>query len=127
MAPGKRMLSSMAPTILERNGELFMVLGSPGGSTIPTSVFQVILKVVDHGMGMQQAVNAPRFHHQWLPDTIQAEVGSIAKQDSLRLVHMGHHFKARRPLGRVDAVLVRPDGKLEGGADPRGEDHARGY
>ncbi|MCL4280755.1 MAG: gamma-glutamyltransferase [Flavobacteriales bacterium] len=127
VAPGKRMLSSMAPTILERNGELFMVLGSPGGSTIPTSVFQVILNVVDHGMGMQQAVNAPRFHHQWLPDTIQAEVGSIAKQDSLRLVHMGHHFKARRPLGRVDAVLVRPDGKLEGGADPRGEDHARGY
>lgn len=127
VAPGKRMLSSMAPTIVVRNGKLLMVLGSPGGATIPTCVFQVILNVVDHGMDMQQAVDAPRFHHQWMPDTIQAEVRSISKMDSLELVRMGHRFKVRRPIGRVDAILVRPDGKLEGGADPRGEDAAAGY
>lgn len=127
VAPGKRMLSSMAPTIVTRNGQLLMVLGSPGGSTIPTTVFQVILNVVDHGMGMQEAVSAPRFHHQWLPDSIQVERGSIAPEDSLRLVEMGHHFKARRAIGRVDAILRLPDGRLEGGADPRGEDAVEGY
>lgn len=127
VAPGKRMLSSMSPTIITRGGRLFMVVGSPGGSTIPTSVFQVILNVVDHGMGMQQAVSAPRFHHQWLPDSIQVEVGALAPEDSMQLVRMGHRFKARRPIGRVDAVLCLPDGRLEGGADPRGEDAAAGY
>lgn len=127
VAPGKRMLSSMAPTIVSRHGQLLMVLGSPGGSTIPTSVFQVILNVVDHGMGMQQAVAAPRFHHQWLPDSIQMEAGGIASADSLALVKMGHHFKVRRSIGRVDAILRLPDGRLEGGPDPRGEDNATGY
>lgn len=127
IAPGKRMLSSMAPTILERDGKLLMVLGSPGGSAIPTSIFQVILNVVDHGMDMQQAVSAPRFHHQWLPDTIQVEYDAIAAQDSLKLVNMGHRFKSRRAIGRVDAILRLPDGRLEGGADPRGEDSAGGY
>lgn len=127
VAPGKRMLSSMAPTIVTRNKELFMVLGSPGGSTIPTSEFQVILNVVDHGMNMQQAVAAPRFHHQWLPDSIHVEPGAIAPHDSLELIRMGHRFKPRRTIGRVDAILMLPDGRLEAGADPRGEDAAGGY
>lgn len=125
--PGKRMLSSMAPSIITKDNELFMVVGSPGGSTIPTSVFQVIMNVVDHGMGMQEAVEAPRFHSQWLPDSVFIEVGAIAEADSLQLVSMGHVFKVRKPIGRVDAIRVLADGRLEGGADPRGDDTAGGY
>src|SRR5690606_1157956 len=71
--PGKRMLSAMTPSIVEKDGKLFMVVGTPGGSTIITSVFQVILNVIDFGMDMQQAINAPRFHHQWKPDQISPE------------------------------------------------------
>lgn len=127
IAPGKRMLSSMAPSILTQDGELFMVIGSPGGSTIPTSVLQVIMNVVDHGMNMQEAVEAPRFHSQWLPDSVFMEVGAIAKEDSLELVSMGHVLKVRKPIGRVDAIRVLDDGRLEGGADPRGDDAAGGY
>lgn len=125
--PGKRMLSSMAPTILTRNEELFMVLGTPGGSTIPTSVFQAVLNVVDHGMGMQEAVEAKRFHHQWQPDTVRMEPGAISTVDSSALVGMGHAFKLSSSIGRVDAVLRLPDGRLEGGADPRGDDTGIGY
>lgn len=125
--PGKRMLSSMAPSIITKDNGLFMVVGSPGGSTIPTSVFQVIMNVLDHGMGMQEAVEAPRFHSQWLPDSVFIEVGAIAEADSLQLVSMGHTFKVRKPIGRVDAIRVLADGRLEGGADPRGDDAAGGY
>lgn len=127
IAPGKRMLSSMAPTILTRHGRLCMVLGSPGGSTIPTTVFQAILDVVQHHTTMQQAAALPRFHHQWLPDTVRMEAGAFSPADSLVLVRMGHAFKLRHAIGRVDAVLVRGDGKLEGAADPRGGDRALGY
>lgn len=127
IAPGKRMLSSMTPTIVTKDGALHLVLGSPGGSTIITSVLQVLLNVHAHHMNMQQAVEAPRFHHQWLPDSIQAEVGAFTNADSLALVTMGHAFKVRRSMGRVAAIRVRPDGRLEGGADPRGDDTAGGY
>ncbi|MEO8069492.1 MAG: gamma-glutamyltransferase [Flavobacteriales bacterium] len=127
IAPGKRMLSSMTPTIITRDDKLLMVVGTPGGSTIITSVFQVVLDVLDHGMTMQEAVATPRFHHQWLPDSIQVESGAIAASDSVLLTRMGHVFKAREPFGRVDAILVLPDGRLEGGADPRGDDRAGGY
>lgn len=127
IAPGKRMLSSMTPTIVTRDGKLLMVVGTPGGSTIITSVFQVVLDVLDHSMTMQEAVSTPRFHHQWLPDTIQMEPGAIAREDSLALTRMGHAFLVREPIGRVDAILVLPDGRLEGGADPRGDDRASGY
>ena len=125
--PGKRMLSSMTPTIVEKDGKLFMVVGTPGGTTIITSVFQTILNVVEHGMTMQDAVAAKRTHHQWAPDAIFNEKNAFTKKDSLRLVEKGHVFKTRGGIGRVDAILVRTDNKLEGGADPRGDDTADGF
>ncbi|MBS1949944.1 MAG: gamma-glutamyltranspeptidase/glutathione hydrolase [Cytophagales bacterium] len=125
--PQKRMLSAMSPTIVEKNGELFMVVGTPGGSTIITSVFQTILNVVEHGMSMQQAVDARRVHSQWLPDIVVPEERAISKSDSLALVKMGHKIVLRKNIGRVDAILVK-GGKLEGGADhTRGDDTAAGY
>jgi len=131
--PGKTMLSSMTPTIVEKDGKLLMVIGSPGGSRIITAVFQVTLNVLQHGMGMQQAVDAPRQHSQWLPDAIYIENGALSSTDSLRLVKLGHAIRPVRDLhtsviGRVDAILVLPNGKLEGGADHnRGDDAAWGY
>ncbi len=125
--PGKRMLSSMTPTIVEKDNALYMVVGTPGGTTIITSVFQTIMNVIDHGMNMQEAVVAKRIHSQWVPDIVANEKGALSKDDSIALVGMGHTFRMRNSIGRVDAILVRPDGKLEGGADPRGDDKAVGY
>ncbi len=125
--PHKRMLSSMTPTIVEQDGKLLMVVGTPGGSTIITSVFQTILNVLEHNMTMQEAVTAKRIHSQWFPDMIFNEIDALTNEDSLALVKLGHAFKARRGIGRVDAILIRKDGKLEGGADPRGDDTAEGY
>lgn len=126
--PGKRMLSSMTPTIVEKNGRLYMVVGTPGGTTIITSVFQTILNVIEHKMTMQEAVSAKRIHSQWLPDSIFTEAGALLVDDSISLSKIGHAIKSRNGgIGRVDAVLVLPDGTLEGGADPRGDDTAEGY
>ena len=129
IAPEKRMLSSMTPTIVEKDGKLLMVVGTPGGSTIITSVLQNIINVVDYNMGMQEAVNQPRFHHQWLPDVIRMEPHSFSDATKKELEHLGYSILERNSLiiGRVDAILVLPDGKLEGGADPRGDDNAAGF
>ncbi|MBD1396808.1 gamma-glutamyltransferase [Pontibacter sp. JH31] len=125
--PSKRMLSAMTPTIIEKAAKLYMVVGTPGGSTIITSVFQTILNVVEHGMTMQEAVAAPRFHHQWLPDEIQHEPDAISPEVRAILESKGYKLKQRNRYGAVEGILVLPNGKLEGGADPRGDDKAVGY
>ncbi|WP_413532846.1 gamma-glutamyltransferase [Empedobacter brevis] len=125
--PSKRMLSSMTPSILEKDGKLFMVVGTPGGSTIITSVFQAILNVVDFGMTMQEAVAAPRFHHQWLPDQIDYEPTAISENVRESLKKKGYVLKERKPYGKVEGILVNKDGTYQAGADPRGDDKAVGY
>src|SRR6187397_636278 len=100
--PGKRMLSSMTPTIIEKNGKLFMVVGTPGGTTIITSVFQTILNVIEHKMTMQEAVTAKRIHSQWLPDSVEAEPGALLVDDSVALTNTGHAIQLRTDgIGRV--------------------------
>ena len=128
IAPNKRMLSSMTPTILEKDGKLFMVVGTPGGSTIMTSVYQTILNVIEHGMTMQQAVNALKFHHQWLPDKTIFENGAFSEATIQTLQSRGYILeKLTNTLGRMDCVLIRPDGSYEGASDPRADNTARGY
>ena len=128
IAPQKRMLSSMSPTIIETNGKLKMVLGSPGGSTIITSVMQNILNVLEYNMSMQESVTKPRFHHQWLPDNIKFETSfDTIVFNSLKKLGYSIDHSNSPIIGKVDAILIMPDGKLEGGADPRGDDTAVGF
>jgi gamma-glutamyltranspeptidase/glutathione hydrolase len=128
IAPNKRMLSSMTPTILEKDGKLFMVVGTPGGSTIITAVYQTILNVIEHGMTMQQAVNALKFHHQWLPDKTIFENGAFSDATVQVLLSRGYILeKLTNTIGRMDCVLIRPDGSYEGASDPRADNTARGY
>lgn len=125
--PGKRMLSSMTPTIVEKDGKWFMVLGTPGGATIITSVYQNILNVINHGMTMQQSVNQGRFHHQWMPDILKYEANALPDSILQALARRGHATEEREPIGRVDAILRHPDGRLEGAADHRRDDAAAGW
>lgn len=126
IAPGKRMLSSMTPTIVEKNGKLWMIVGTPGGSTIITSVFQTILNAYEFGMEMQAAVEAPRFHHQWLPDVVVLEPNQFTQAQIQPLQEKNYNIeeKLTRIIGRVDAIMIAEDGAISTGADPRGDDAA---
>ena len=124
--PNKRMLSSMTPTILEKNGQLFMVVGTPGGSTIITGVLQTILNVIEYDLSIQDAVSVGRFHHQWRPDEIKIESNKFDSLVIQQLKQMGHSFKSVNSMNRVDAIVIS-EGLLEGGADPRGDDSCSGF
>ena len=123
----KRPLSSMTPTIVAKDGKLFMVVGTPGGTTIITSVFQTITNVIDFDMTMTEAVHAKRFHSQWKPDVVYIEKDAVSDLTVKKLKGMGHNIQARTYIGLVEAVLVLPNGKLEGVADNRSDDSAEGF
>jgi gamma-glutamyltranspeptidase/glutathione hydrolase len=129
VAPGKRPLSSMTPTILLKNGKVFMVTGSPGGSTIITTVLQSIINVVDYGMNIQQAVNAPRFHHQWWPDSVMVDPDYLTPKTRAALEAMGYTFKESGPWGADEAILVDPKTGMLHGANDRARPAglAKGY
>ncbi len=126
IAPNKRMLSSMTPTIIEKAGQLFMVVGTPGGSTIITSVFQAVLNVLEFNKTAQEAVSLPRFHHQWLPDEVFVEDKVLVDSTELNLTKKGYKITPRGPIGRVEMILKTKKG-LQGGADTRGDDSSLGY
>lgn len=127
IAPHKRMLSSMTPTIVEKDDQLYMVLGTPGGSTIITSVFQVIVNIIDFNLSLEQAVHFPRFHHQWKPDTIYVEKEAINAKNRRIIEAVGHQIIEREPIGRVEAIMRMEDGRWKGVADIRGDDHVGGF
>jgi gamma-glutamyltranspeptidase / glutathione hydrolase len=126
IAPGKRMLSSMTPTIVLENGKPFLVVGTPGGTTIPTSVFQTIINIIDFKMSTEDAVNKPKFHHQWLPDQIDVEK-IFPAETKITLQKMGYKIVERSPIGRTEVIRVLADGSFEAVADDRGDDDAEGY
>ncbi|WNZ49122.1 gamma-glutamyltransferase [Leptolyngbya boryana CZ1] len=127
IAPRKTPLSSMTPTIITENGKLRMVVGAPGGSTIITTVLQSILNVLVYEMDVRQAISAPRIHHQWQPDRLNVEQRGLDPLTISDLQRRGHQIYQRGNWGNANAIVVRPDGGLEGAADPRGEGTAAGY
>ena len=125
IAPGKRMLSSMTPTIVLKDGKTFMVVGTPGGTTIITSVLQSIINVIDFGMNASDAVNKPKFHHQWLPDQIDVEK-TFPLDIRKALEAMGYTIKEREAIGRTEMIMIK-NGKLQAAADKRGDDSVAGW
>jgi len=126
IAPGKRMLSSMTPTIVLQNNKPFLVVGTPGGTTIPTSVFQTIINIIDFKLSTEDAVYKPKFHHQWLPDQVDVEK-TFPETVRAALEKMGYKIVERGAIGRTEAIRILPDGTFEAVADNRGEDGAEGW
>lgn len=127
IAPQKQMLSSMSPIILLKNDKAILTIGSPGGSTITTSVLQTLLNIVAFNMTPQQAVSFPRFHHQWLPDEIRVELNRLSISTEDKLKNKGYFIRKTQPWGRVEVIMRNDSGLFEGGADPRGLDHVAGW
>ncbi len=124
--PGKRMLSAMTPTVVLQNNKPYLVVGTPGGTTIPTSVFQTLINIIDFKMTAEEAVNRPKFHHQWWPDRIDVEKAfPVSIREALQ--KMGYAIHERGTIGRTEVIRVLPDGSFEVVADPRGDDHAEGF
>lgn len=124
--PGKRMLSSMSPTIVLKNNKPFLVVGTPGGTTIPTSVFQTLVNIIDFELSTEDAVNKPKFHHQWLPDEVYTET-DFPENIVERLKQIGYTVKSRGQIGRTEVIRIYANGKIEAVADKRGDDDARGW
>jgi gamma-glutamyltranspeptidase/glutathione hydrolase len=126
IVPGKRMLSSMTPTIVLFKGKPFLILGTPGGTTITTSVFQTLVDIIEFEMSVSDAVNKPKFHHQWFPDTLYVEKG-FPSAVSVQLEQMGYKIKQREAIGRTEVIRISQSGEIEAVADWRGDDSASGY
>jgi gamma-glutamyltranspeptidase/glutathione hydrolase len=126
IAPYKRMLSSMTPTLLTKNKKPFLTIGTPGGTTIPTSVFQAIVNLVDFNMSLEDAINSPKFHHQWLPDEVSIEK-TFNQNTKTELEKMGYRVKSRGSIGRTEGILIGPTGKRITVADKRGDDAVAGF
>lgn len=126
IAPHKRMLSSMTPTIVLRNNKPWILVGTPGGTTIITSVYQTIVDIMDFGMDPHDAVNKPKFHHQWLPDVVYLEKG-FDENVKNQLEEMGYKIQMRGAIGRTEVIMVNKDGSMTAVADHRGDDGAVGY
>jgi len=126
IAPNKRMLSSMCPALVLKDNQPFMVVGTPGGTTIPTSVLQAVVNVIDFGMNAEQAINSPKFHHQWLPDLVDIEK-DFSEETRKKLAAMGYTFRLRDGIGRTEIILIDRDGKRMAAADKRGEDSVAGF
>jgi gamma-glutamyltranspeptidase / glutathione hydrolase len=124
--PGKRMLSSMTPTIVLLKNKPYLIVGTPGGTTIPTSVFQTLIDIIEFGLSPADAVNKPKFHHQWLPDILYVEKEFPAPL-ILQLKNMGYTVQERESIGRTEVIRILPGGNIEAVADWRGDDSAEGY
>ena len=124
--PGKRMLSSMTPTIVLKDGSPYLIIGTPGGTTIPTSVFQTLVNIIEFNMSTEDAVWKPKFHHQWLPDSVYLEKG-LPDETKTALVNMGYKTSSRNGIGRTEVIKVLPNKKFEAVADNRGDDSAEGW
>jgi gamma-glutamyltranspeptidase/glutathione hydrolase len=126
IAPHKRMLSSMTPTLLTKNNKPYLTVGTPGGTTIPTSVFQTIVNLVDFNMSLEDAINSPKFHHQWLPDDVSIEK-TFNQTTKAALEKIGYRIKERGSIGRTEGIIIGATGKRITVADKRGDDAVAGF
>jgi gamma-glutamyltranspeptidase/glutathione hydrolase len=124
--PGKRMLSSMTPTLVTLKGKPYISIGTPGGTTIPNQVYEGLVNIIDHKMTIKQAIDATRFHHQWIPDVVALE-SDFPEDIETGLKNMGYKTIKRGKFGRMDGILISADGKRMAAGDKRGDDSVAGY